>query len=337
MKTASAEPAPPLDLEEERLEVEDAARWEAAVPLLHKLGRRVYATTVRSLAPHVGVLRQHAPRPLRVPAAYHDARLPHPLPAVAIVTPTLDSARYLQRTVRSVLTQGYPALRYHVQDGGSSDATHAVLRALAEPASWASEPDRGQADAVNRGFDRVRGEIMSWLNADDVLLPGALAAVTRFFVDHPGVDVVYGHRVLIDEDDREIGRWVMPPHDGGSLSWGDYVPQETLFWRRQIWDRAGGRLDESFEFAMDWDLLLRFRDAGAVFAVMPRFLGAFRVHAAQKTQRLMAGPGWREIVRIRRRLHGRYVPRGEAARALAGYLDRSSLAHALYRVGWRRL
>ena len=147
--------------------------------------------------------------------------------------------------------------------GGSSDETVSVLRRF-EPLlrSWRSEPDDGQADAINRGFAETTGEIMAWLNSDDLLLPGTLAYVAQYFAKHPEVDVVYGNRIMIDDDDGQIGSWILPAHDDHALTLADYVPQETLFWRRRIWDAAGGSVDTSFAFAIDWDLLLRFRAAG---------------------------------------------------------------------------
>src|SRR5262249_49361824 len=154
------------------------------------------------------------------------------------------------------------------------------------------------------------------------LLPGALQYVADYFARHPGVDVVYGQRVVIDENDAEIGRWVLPPHDDAVLSWADYVPQETLFWRRRIWDRVGGAMDQSFQFALDWDLLLRFRDAGARFVRLPRFLGAFRYHSQQKTSSQLATRGLTEMNRLRQRCHGRPVPFPEIARHLSGYFLR---------------
>src|SRR5262249_23541680 len=144
-------------------------------------------------------------------------------------------------------------------------------------------PDEGQTQAINLGFQHTSGEIMAYLNSDDLLLPGSLAYVAGYMAAHPEVDVVYGHRILIDECDDEVARWVLPRHDDRVLTWANFVPQETLFWRRRIWERVGGTLDASFQFAMDWDLILRFREAGARFVRLPRFLGAFRVHARQKT------------------------------------------------------
>jgi GT2 family glycosyltransferase len=177
---------------------------------------------------------------------------------------------------------------------------------------------------------------MAYLNSDDLLLPGTLAYVARFFLSHPKVDVVYGHRVLIDENDREIGRWVLPRHSSDILSWADYVPQETLFWRRRIWERVGAMLDDTFAFAMDWDLLIRLRDAGARFVRLPRFLGAFRVHEVQKTSSRMRDVGVREVARLRRRVHGRPVSAAEVRRRIRGYLVRHMVYQKLYRLGLLR-
>ncbi|HSV23360.1 MAG TPA: hypothetical protein VLJ17_10060 [Xanthobacteraceae bacterium] len=112
--------------------------------------------------------------------------------------------------------------------------------------------------------------------------PGTLAYVTGTFFNDPEVDVVYGHRIVIDGDGMETGRCVLPGHDPETIKWMEYVPQETMFWRRRVWDRIGP-LDESFRFALDWDFILRAHQAGFRFQRLPRFLGCFRVHERQKT------------------------------------------------------
>jgi GT2 family glycosyltransferase len=177
---------------------------------------------------------------------------------------------------------------------------------------------------------------MAYLNSDDLLLPGSICYAASYFRRHPEVGALYGHRILIDEDDREIGRWVVPAHDDNVLSWADYVPQETLFWRRRLWDRIGGRVDESFQFAIDWDLLLRMRDAGARIVRVPRFLGAFRVHARQKTTASIGEVGAREMGRLRRRVHGYEPDAAEIHAHVAPYLVRHLVCHALYRARLRR-
>src|SRR5262249_32462135 len=139
--------------------------------------------------------------------------------------------------------------------------------------------------------------------------------------------------VVIDENDAEIGRWVLPPHDDDVLSWADYVPQETLYWRRNVWDRVGGAMDESFKFALDWDLILRFRDAGARFVRLPRLLGAFRHHEEQKTCSQLASQGLPEMARLRTRCNGRPVSFAEVARHLSFYFWRHTMCHTLYQLG----
>ena len=237
----------------------------------------------------------------------------------------------MARTLHSVLSQNYPALEYFVQDGGSTDETIEVLRRYdGQLSGWASEPDDGQGDAINRAFSRTAGDLMGWLNSDDIQLPGALAYVAHYMATHPEVDVVYGNRILIDENDGQIGLWVLPRHDDTALTLADFIPQETLFWRRSIWEAVGGRVDPAFGYALDWDLLLRFREAGATMVHLPRFLGAFRVHEEQKTSAQDA-LGARECAELRARTHGGPMSLEEVVTELKPYLRRHVLAHS-----WRR-
>ena len=285
--------------------------------------RRVFLT------PRLGVLHQYPPRPWSISPS-RARRLGADPPRISIVTPSFNQGRFLERTIRSVLDQGYPNLEYVVQDGGSTDESVSVLeRHSSRLHSWISAKDGGQADAINLGFQRSSGEIMAWLNSDDVLLPGALEYVAHFFRRHPRIDIIYGHRLLIDEDDREIGRWVMPPHCDEALVWADFIPQESLFWRRTAWEAVGAKLDESFHYALDWDLLLRLRNAGARFRRVPRFLAAFRVHPCQKTSSQSKDRGAREIERLRRLQHGRPVSQEEVTRRVRGFLAKHLLHHHL--------
>jgi hypothetical protein len=277
-------------------------------------------------------LHQYTAIPLRIPRHYKLAIMPQRPPLISLVTPSFNQAQFLPRTIESVLSQGYPRLEYIVQDGGSSDGSVDVLRNYdARLTHWTSAPDGGQSNAINRGFARTSGTIMGWLNSDDLLLPGALATVARYFERHPDIDVVYGSRIIIDAQDREIGRWLLPDHDQELLRWLDYVPQESLFWRREIWERSGGRIDESFDFAMDWDLLLRFQAAGAKFACLPRYLGAFRVTEFTKTSQRSATVGQSEVDRLRRRTLG-FVPTPDQIAAEARpYLKRHIWRRLLHR------
>src|SRR5262249_3756343 len=197
--------------------------------------------------------------------------------------------------------------------------------------SWSSERDDGQGDAINRGFDQSSGYIMAWLNSDDLLLPGSLAYVARYFEHHPDVDVLYGHRIMIDHNDAQIGAWILPAHDDLMLTLADYVPQETLFWRRSIWEESGGHVDSTFAYALDWDLLLRFREAGAKIVRVPRFLGAFRVHEEQKTTALYP-VGESETDLLRLRVHGRVMPIEEVLERLRPYFLRHIVVHTRHRL-----
>jgi GT2 family glycosyltransferase len=284
------------------------------------------------LRPRLGVLRQHLPVPLLAPTSYFTTDPPNPAPTISIVTPSFGQGHFLERTLYSVINQKYPALEYVVQDGGSTDNTVEVLKRFeGSLAHWSSEPDDGQGDAINRGFAHTSGEIMAYLNSDDLLLPGALAYVAGYFAAHPDVDVLYGHRVIIDEHDGQIGVQVLPHHDDQELTMLDFVPQETLFWRRTAWEAAGGQIDPSLRFALDWDLLLRLRDSGAKMVRVPRFLGAFRVHEDQKTatwfdQCLI------ECEALRQRVHGRAISHDEAVARAAPYMRRHVPHHLWHRL-----
>jgi ADP-heptose:LPS heptosyltransferase/GT2 family glycosyltransferase len=257
----------------------------------------------------IGILRHYDPRPLRwdrLPLA----SFPDPaLPQIGVVTPSYGQEKFVERTLRSVLEQAYPKLLYVVQDGGSKDRSPQIIASYASRLKyWESAKDNGQADAIQRGFTHVTpalapGDVMAWLNSDDLLAPGSLRFVAEYFAAHPDVDVLYGHRIIIDDDGRDVGRWIMPRHNPQTLEWIDYVPQETLFWRKRAWDLAGG-IDPSFHFALDWDLLARFQQAGCHIVRVPYFLGAFRVHAEQKTSQAIHTTGADEMRRIRTRFHG---------------------------------
>lgn len=285
------------------------------------------------LRPRLGMLRQHRPRPMVLPADYAAVRALPSAPRISIVVPSYNQGRFLRATLESVLGQGYPDLELIVQDGGSTDESAATLKEYSSRLSrWESKRDDGHANALNLGFRHATGDILAYLNSDDLLLPGALAYVGNFFERHPEIDVVYGQRVIIDEAGMEIGRWILPSHENEILRWADYVPQETLFWRRRIWDKAGARVDECFHFAMDWDLLLRFLDRKAKFVRLPRFLGAFRVHKAQKTSAQMSEIGIKEITALRERTLGRAPGTWEIQRTKMKYLAKGALFNRLYRM-----
>jgi glycosyltransferase involved in cell wall biosynthesis len=288
----------------------------------------------QSIRPKLGGLNHHAPKPLWIPKYYYQKSSRTDLPTISIVTPSFKQGQFIERTIKSVLDQEYPHLEYIVQDGGSKDSTVEVLKNYSSQLKhWSSQSDKGQSNAINLGFKHASGDIMAYLNSDDLLLPGSLHYIGEYFATHPEIDVVYGHRVLIDRHDQEIGRWVLPPHDHDILTAIDFIPQETLFWRRNIWDKAGGKIDENFEFAMDWDLILRFKDAGATFKRLPRFLGAFRVHPQQKTLVLMTETGKKEMNQLQARYHTEQVSLNKIQKKINIYLKKHVIYHQLYKTG----
>lgn len=221
------------------------------------------------------------------------------LPRVSIVTPSYNQGTYVEQTIRSVLLQRYPDLEYIVMDGGSGDETLAILERYGSHfAHVQSSRDAGQADAIKRGFERATGEIMAYLNSDDLLAPDTLFAVAAYFDRHPHVDAVYSHRCSIGPDGAVIDYWRLPRHSNFLMKRWDLIPQETTFWRRRIYEKVGG-IDPTFRFAMDYDLFVKFMIHGRMERV-DRFHGAFRKHPDSKTTLQMETIGRREVDRVRR-------------------------------------
>jgi glycosyltransferase involved in cell wall biosynthesis len=219
------------------------------------------------------------------------------LPRISIVTPSFNHGAYIAWTVRSVLLQSYANLEYIVMDGGSTDATCRALAPYRHLLShFVSERDQGQADALARGFERTTGDIMGYLNSDDMLAPDALHFIADYFQTHPKIDAIYSHRCLVNAQNRVMGYWILPTHNNYLMQRFDLIPQETCFWRRRLFEMAGN-IDASYRFAMDYDLFVRFMKQG-VIARVNRVLGAFRVHDESKTMRLLATLGEEEKQRV---------------------------------------
>jgi len=233
-------------------------------------------------------------------------------PRISIVTCSYQQGGFLEATLRSVLDQGYRDLEYIVMDGGSRDGSAEIIERHADRlAYWVSAKDAGQTDALARGFERATGDVMGWLCSDDLLLPGALEQVGRYFSMHPEVEVVYGDALWIDERGRPIrAKKEMGFNRFVFLFDHNYLPQPSVFWRRSVYDRVGG-LDRAFDLAMDSDLWERFSKVTRI-AHTAGYWSGLRRYAAQKTQALR--PRGREEDAVLR------------ARSAFG---RSALAHAL--------
>lgn len=303
--------------------------WQV-VRLPKKISRRIDAFK----DPRLGKLFHYPPRPLLIPEKYtQKKRAQKKCLSISIVTPSFQSGNFLEETIKSVVDQEYPSLEYVVQDGGSDDDTVSILEKYEKQLkTWESKSDKGQAHAINLGFDKVQGDVMAWLNADDLLLPGTLDYIDKYFQANPQVDVVYGHRVLIDADSNEIGRWVMPPHCHHTITWHDFIPQETLFWRKSIWEKAGGRIADEMQFAMDWEFILRLRAVGANFVRLPRFLGAFRVHPDMKSIKDVDTTGVQEMDMLRKRYRNPDVDEEQLEHYIHVYLRKHLFLDKLYKM-----
>jgi hypothetical protein len=206
-------------------------------------------------------------------------------PDVTLVTPSLNQARFLEASLRSVLLQGYPALEYLVMDGGSSDGSPEIIRRYAPFLSgWSSEPDRGQAHAINKGLARASGRIVGWLNSDDRLLPGALFAVARFAAANPGAVAWVGACRSVTSSGRLV--YVQRPRGltrDGLADWGGagQISQPACFFSREAAARVGF-LDERLHFCLDVDFWLRLAGQGP-FAATEEPWAEETLHAAAKT------------------------------------------------------
>ena len=228
------------------------------------------------------------------------------LPKVSIVTPSFNQAPFLEQTLRSVLEQDYPNLEYIVIDGGSTDGSLEIIQKYADQlAYWQSQPDQGQTDAINQGFDRASGEILAWLNSDDLLLPGAVSAAVRALHEHPEAAMVYGDALLINAEGKTIGKFPAAQTDYRKLRRGYvHIPQQASFFRADLW-RQVAPLDVSFYFAMDYDLWVRLA-ALAPLVYVPQLWAAFRLHGEAKS--IAADDRcWPEMLRVHYRDGGKVL------------------------------
>jgi glycosyltransferase involved in cell wall biosynthesis len=205
-------------------------------------------------------------------------------PKITIVTPSYGQGAFLERTILSVLNQNYPNLEYIVIDGGSSDGSVEIIRKYGKYlAYWVSEKDSGQADAISKGFAKGSGDILGWLNSDDVYLPGALHTIAVALSRERSCNVAYGNMYWIDELDRIIDERRQTPFMRlGYLYGGFDLPQPATFWRKEIYTRARG-IDSTYHFSLDTDLFYRFACEKARMKFVRCFIACFRVHSSSKT------------------------------------------------------
>jgi glycosyltransferase involved in cell wall biosynthesis len=221
-----------------------------------------------------------------------------PIPVITIVTPSCNQGAFLAETIESVLSQeGDFSIDYIIVDGGSSDNSVDIIRhydALLQGGGWPitcqgitfrwlSEKDKGQTDALMKGFRMTRGEILAWINSDDTYLPGALQTAAGYFRDHPDTGLLYGDAYYCDTAGAIIGRYRTEEFDLKTLASFNFICQPSTFFRRDVFEKVGS-LDESLHFAMDYDLWIRIGQRSPC-RYLPRFLSAYRLHEASKTIR----------------------------------------------------
>ena len=229
----------------------------------------------------------------------NDSRVEHEgQPLVTIVVPSLNQGRFIRDAIDSILSQDYPAIELIVMDGASTDETQSAVGEYGTSVRFISEHDRGQADAINKGWRLGRGSILSWLCADDQLLPGAVREVVRRFTEEPDTTLIYGDYEEWDLSRDRLGTCRVGPPDIWTLTYRYlYFAQPTAFVRRSAVESVGF-LDETLNWAMDWDLFVRVAWRGSL-SYVPRPLARVRLYGETKTR----SGGWkrfREIVRVAR-------------------------------------
>ncbi|MGB9763596.1 MAG: glycosyltransferase family 2 protein [Minisyncoccia bacterium] len=206
-------------------------------------------------------------------------------PKISIVTPSYNQAEFLERTILSVLNQNYPNLEYIIIDGGSTDGSVEIIKKYEKYLSyWVSEKDRGQAHALNKGFEKATGDLVGWQNSDDIYLPGAFRKVAEVYRNNPNYDVYFGNIYFIDEEDNIIRDLRFVKFSPFSLIYeGTVLANQAVFLNKKIFKKYG-YLDENYKFAMDYEFWVRIRYAKFYF--IREFLGSFRLHKEAKTSKI---------------------------------------------------
>lgn len=200
-------------------------------------------------------------------------------PKITLITPSFNQVGFIEQTIRSVTDQNHTHLEYIVIDGGSTDGTAEVIQKYENRlAYWTSEPDKGMYDALQKGFGRSTGDIMGWINSDDMLHPGALAAVAEIFSSFPQIEWIQGLPSFFDEQGRIVQTGPFKKWSPFHFYMGDFkwIQQESTFWRRSLWEKAGGYIDKNLLYAGDFDLWIRFFRHASLYSCTA-LIGGFRL------------------------------------------------------------
>lgn len=213
-------------------------------------------------------------------------------PKISVITPSFNQGKYLERTILSVINQKYPNTEYIIIDGGSTDSSVKIIKKYKKYLTyWVSEKDQGQADALNKGFSKATGEILCWLNSDDIHFPWTLSLVSQFFQEYKSLQWITGQAVSINTEDVIVRTGIQTGKVKNLIERGFYhgkalgfIPQEGTFWKRNLWKKTGSFIDNK-TYAMDFALWKRFANHAPLVTVEAP-LGAFRINPQQKTQNM---------------------------------------------------
>lgn len=206
------------------------------------------------------------------------------IPKISIITPSFNQDKYIEETILSVINQDYANIEYIIIDGASTDKSVEIIKKYEKSIYfWVSEKDSGQSEAINKGFTRATGDIISWLNSDDILLPGALTKVADYFNNHKEVDIITGHLVLINQFSNIYSSYFTIAQKKSYAANGVYyTSQPSTFWRAEVLKKTG-LLNEEFHFQMDKEFLIRVLINGFKFGHINKMLAGFRMHQTSKS------------------------------------------------------
>lgn len=209
------------------------------------------------------------------------------LPSITVITPSFNQGAFIKETIDSVLEQNYPYLEYWVIDGGSKDKTISILKSYGKKVKWISEKDKGQTDAINKGMKKAKGEIVCYLNSDDVFMPGTLLKVGETFAKNKNCLWLTGDYMIIDEKGKEIQSFVSKYKTffrsigiANALFVLNYINQPSTFWKNSVFKKIG-LFDQSLRYCMDYDFWLRLQKLHRP-VIVPDILSKFRIHAQSK-------------------------------------------------------